>query len=153
MCCVRCPPRTFLPALCKIFLDATAPDAVLEVTARALTYYLDVSVDCSRRIVSVDGALKAIIARMEVVDMGLRSSRDLAEQCVKVRHPTLIQWLLVNYMWKVNAIFCPFYNDLYYENLVYNETMLCNEGPMLRNRGSILCSMVNVSVGFGIYLH
>lgn len=38
-----CPPRTFLPALCKIFLDECAPDNVLEVTARAITYYLDVS--------------------------------------------------------------------------------------------------------------
>lgn len=38
-----CPPRTFLPALCKIFLDEYAPDNVLEVTARAITYYLDVS--------------------------------------------------------------------------------------------------------------
>lgn len=41
-----CPPRTFLPALCKIFLDEYAPDNVLEVTARAITYYLDVSGMC-----------------------------------------------------------------------------------------------------------
>lgn len=41
--CFSCPPRTFLPALCKIFLDECAPDNVLEVTARAITYYLDVS--------------------------------------------------------------------------------------------------------------
>lgn len=32
-----------MPALCKIFLDECAPDNVLEVTARAITYYLDVS--------------------------------------------------------------------------------------------------------------
>jgi len=48
-----CPPRTFLPALCKIFLDELAPENVLEVTARAITYYLDVSAECTRRIVSV----------------------------------------------------------------------------------------------------
>ena len=82
---IRYPPRTFLPALCGVFLDPTAPNHVLEVAARAVTYYLDVSVDCSRRIVAVDGALKAIIARMEVVDMSERTSRDFAEQCVKVR--------------------------------------------------------------------
>lgn len=82
----RCPPRSFIPALCKIFMDAEAPDNVLEVTARALTYYLDVSVDCTRRIIAVDGALKAIIERMQVADITLRTSKDLAEQCIKVKH-------------------------------------------------------------------
>ena len=79
-----CPPRSFIPALCKIFLDEEAPDNVLEVTARALTYYLDVSVECSRRITTVDGALKAIIARMYAADMDTRMSKDLVEQSVKV---------------------------------------------------------------------
>ncbi len=49
-----CPPRTFLPALCNIFLDQTATPQILEVTARALTYYLDVSSECAHRIVGVD---------------------------------------------------------------------------------------------------
>ena len=66
-------------------MDAEAPDNILEVTARALTYYLDVSVDCTRRITAVDGALKAIIGRMQAADMQSRASKDLAEQCVKVR--------------------------------------------------------------------
>ena len=66
-------------------MDAEAPDNVLEVTARALTYYLDVSADCTRRIVAEDGVLKAIIERMRAADMKERSSKDLAEQCVKVR--------------------------------------------------------------------
>lgn len=65
-------------------MDLYVPDNVLEVTARALTYYLDVSVDCVRKIASVDGALKAIIRRLDVVDMSSRNSKDLAEQCVKV---------------------------------------------------------------------
>lgn len=82
---VRCPPRTFLPALCKIFLDESAPDNVLEVTARAITYYLDVSAECTRRIVGVDGAIKALCNRLVVVELNNRTSRDLAEQCVKVR--------------------------------------------------------------------
>lgn len=82
----RCPPRSFVPALCKIFMDKDAPDNVLEVTARAITYYLDVSVDCTRRITAVDGALKAIITRMKTSDISSRTSKDLAEQCVKVRH-------------------------------------------------------------------
>ena len=84
VCLCRCPPRAFIPALCKIFMDAEAPDNILEVTARALTYYLDVSVDCTRRITAVDGALKAIIGRMQAADMQCRASKDLAEQCVKV---------------------------------------------------------------------
>ena len=87
----RCPPRAFLPALCKIFMDPEAPDNVLEVTARAVTYYLDVSVDCTRRIVAVDGALKAIVERMRTADMASRTSKDFAEQCVKVLHFTALE--------------------------------------------------------------
>lgn len=30
-CFESCPPRHFLPALCKIFIDESAPDNVLEV--------------------------------------------------------------------------------------------------------------------------
>ena len=66
-------------------MDKEAPDNILEVTARAITYYLDVSVDCTRRITAVDGALKAIITRMKTADISSRTSKDLAEQCVKVR--------------------------------------------------------------------
>ena len=79
-----CPPRSFIPALCRIFMDVTVPDNVLEVTARALTYYLDVSVDCTRKIASVDGALKAIVRRLDNVDMTSKTSKDITEQCVKV---------------------------------------------------------------------
>lgn len=83
-CFESCPPRTFLPALCKIFLDELAPENVLEVTARAITYYLDVSAECTRRIVAIDGAIKAICNRLVVADLTSRTSRDLAEQCIKV---------------------------------------------------------------------
>lgn len=83
-CFECCPPRTFLPALCRIFLDCGAPDQVLEVTARAITYYLDVSAECTRRIVAVERAVKAICTRLEVVDLTNRTSKDLAEQCIKV---------------------------------------------------------------------
>lgn len=83
-CFESCPPRSFLPALCHIFMDETAPDNILEVTARAITYYLDVSAECSRRIVTVDGAVKALCTRLVVVDISSRTSKDLAEQCVKV---------------------------------------------------------------------
>ena len=65
-------------------MDETAPDNILEVTARAITYYLDVSAECSRRIVSVEGAAKALCTRLMVVDITSRTSKDLAEQCVKV---------------------------------------------------------------------
>ena len=85
-------------------MDKEAPDNILEVTARALTYYLDVSVDCTRRITAVDGALKAIIERMQAADMQSRASKDLAEQCVKVcvclvfkDHFFSIHWCILNY--------------------------------------------------------
>lgn len=83
-CFESCPPRTFLPALCKIFLDEMAPENVLEVTARAITYYLDVSAECTRRIIAIDGAIKAICNRLIIVDLSNRTSSDLAEQCIKV---------------------------------------------------------------------
>lgn len=83
-CFESCPPRTFVPALCKIFLDELAPENVLEVTARAITYYLDVSAECTRRIVAIDGAIRAICNRLVVADLTSRTSRDLAEQCIKV---------------------------------------------------------------------
>ncbi|KAJ8045570.1 E3 ubiquitin-protein ligase HECTD1 [Holothuria leucospilota] len=83
-CFESCPPRTFLPALCKIFLDEHAPNNVLEVTARAITYYLDVSAECTRRIIAVEGAVKALCNRLVVVEPENRTSKDLAEQCIKV---------------------------------------------------------------------
>ncbi|XP_076442551.1 E3 ubiquitin-protein ligase HECTD1-like isoform X4 [Babylonia areolata] len=83
-CFESCPPRTFLPALCRIFLDECAPDNVLEVTARAITYYLDVSAECTRRIVAVEGAVKALCNRLVVAEMSSHPSKDLAEQCIKV---------------------------------------------------------------------
>ncbi|XP_034255114.1 E3 ubiquitin-protein ligase HECTD1 isoform X1 [Thrips palmi] len=83
-CFESCPPRTFLPALCRIFLDECAPDNVLEVTARAITYYLDVSAECTRRIVAMEGAIKAICNRLVVAELASRTSKDLAEQCIKV---------------------------------------------------------------------
>ena len=58
---------------------------MLEVTARAITYYLDVSAECTRRIVAVDGAIKAMCNRLVVADViASRTSKDLAEQCIKV---------------------------------------------------------------------
>ncbi|KOC70101.1 E3 ubiquitin-protein ligase HECTD1 [Habropoda laboriosa] len=82
-CFECCPPRTFLPALCRIFLDELAPDSVLEVTARAITYYFDLSPECIRRVIAVEGAVKAICSRLSGAGLGSRTSRDLAEQCIK----------------------------------------------------------------------
>lgn len=81
--------------MCRIFLDESAPDNVLEVTARAITYYLDVSAECTRRIVAVDGAVKALCNRLVLVEMSSRTSKDLSEQCIKVRHWELLilRWL------------------------------------------------------------
>ncbi|KAI3415824.1 Mib_herc2 protein [Globodera pallida] len=83
-CFESCPPRTFLPALGRIFLDETAPENILEVTARAITYYLDVSNECTRRITQVEGAIKAICHRLVTAEMTDRTSKDLGEQCVKL---------------------------------------------------------------------
>ena len=57
---------------------------MLEVTARAITYYLDVSAECTRRIVAVEGAVKALCNRLVVAEMSSHPSKDLAEQCIKV---------------------------------------------------------------------
>ncbi len=82
-CFEQYPPRSFLPALCKIFLDELATDNVLEATARAITYYLDVSQECTRRIVAVEGTLRAICNRLLVIQVDSKTSIDLAEQCIK----------------------------------------------------------------------
>lgn len=73
---------------------------MLEVTARAITYYLDVSAECTRRIVGVDGAIKALCNRLVVVELNNRTSRDLAEQCVKV-NITYIIWKIKSFTEKV----------------------------------------------------
>jgi E3 ubiquitin-protein ligase HECTD1 len=63
---------------------------LFEVTARAITYYLDVSAECTRRIVSVDGAVKMLCNRLVAVDLESRTSKDLAEQCVKVCYSLVV---------------------------------------------------------------
>lgn len=80
----RCPPRSFLPALSRIFLDESATTAVLEAAMRAVTFYLDVSSDCTRHIVSVEGAVSAICRRLDAADLAAQETRDLAMQCIKV---------------------------------------------------------------------
>ena len=89
-------------------MDDTAPDNILEVTARAITYYLDVSAECSRRIISVEGAVKALCSRLMVVDISSRTSKDLAEQCVKVYVPyfflVIIYCALILYYASLNKL-------------------------------------------------
>jgi E3 ubiquitin-protein ligase HECTD1 len=60
-----------------------ATDQVLEATARAITYYLDVSQECTRRIVACEGTIRAICSRLLVIEVADKTSRDLAEQCIK----------------------------------------------------------------------
>ena len=93
-CFELCPPRTFLPALCHIMISGNSSStpseeviSTLEVCARAMTYYLDVSAECSRRITQVDGAVKALCDRLLIspdILIASRTARDLAEQCIKV---------------------------------------------------------------------
>lgn len=66
-------------------LAEEAPINVLEAAMRAMTFYLDVSADCARRIVSVDGAVAAICNRLQHANLAAQETRDLAMQCVKVR--------------------------------------------------------------------
>jgi E3 ubiquitin-protein ligase HECTD1 len=70
----RCPPRNFLPALSRIFLDETVAIGVLEAAMRAVTFYLDVSSDCTRHIVSVEGAVAAICNRLNSADLTVQVS-------------------------------------------------------------------------------
>uniref|UniRef100_A0AC34RA16 E3 ubiquitin-protein ligase n=1 Tax=Panagrolaimus sp. JU765 TaxID=591449 RepID=A0AC34RA16_9BILA len=83
-CFENCPPRQFMPALCRIFLDENAPVLVLEAAARAMTYYMDVSNECSRRITSVEGTVKAICDRIALMSVDAATNKELVEQCVKV---------------------------------------------------------------------
>ena len=80
----RCPPRTFLPALSQIFLDETAQTSTLEAAMRAVTFYLDVSGDCVRKVVQVEGAVAAICNLIEASDVSRQDTKDLAMQSVKV---------------------------------------------------------------------
>eukprot|EP00041_Stephanoeca_diplocostata_P036623 m.1344514 g.1344514 ORF g.1344514 m.1344514 type:complete len:2563 (-) comp24902_c1_seq2:195-7883(-) len=80
----RCPPRTFIPAVSGIFLDEKAATSTLEAAMRAVTFYLDMSVDCARRIIGVDGALTAICNRLKIANLGVLEERDLSMQSIKV---------------------------------------------------------------------
>lgn len=52
--------------------------------------------ECTRRIVAIEGAVKAICSRLLTVDPYNRTSRDLAEQCIKVScHNKNQSWLTV----------------------------------------------------------
>lgn len=75
----RCFFRIFLLVFCKIFFDESVLDNVLEVIVRVIIYYLDVFVECIRRIVGVDGVIKVFCNRLVVVEFNNRISRDLVE--------------------------------------------------------------------------
>ena len=49
-----------------------------------MTYYLDVSSECSKKITSIEGTIKAICRKLIVKDQSSRTSLDLAEQNIKV---------------------------------------------------------------------
>ena len=80
----RCPPREFIPALCNVIIGEDVPTNVMEAAMRAMTFYLDVSADCARRIVGVEGTVAAICNRLQTANLLVQETRDLAMQCVKV---------------------------------------------------------------------
>jgi len=65
-------------------MDESATIGSLEASMRAMTFYLDVSADCCKRIVAHEGALAMICRRLESAELLIDSSRDLAMQCIKV---------------------------------------------------------------------
>lgn len=67
-------------------MSEAATIEILEPTMRALTFYLDVSGDCARRIVGIDGALTAICHRLETANLLVQNTRDLAIQCIKASY-------------------------------------------------------------------
>ena len=71
-------------ALCDIFSDSSAPANVLEITARALTYFLDVSIECAKKITSHESVVRSMCQCLEAVDIEDRTYKDLAEQIIKV---------------------------------------------------------------------
>ncbi|CAF3546281.1 unnamed protein product [Rotaria sordida] len=77
-------PQLFLPALCDILNDPLVPTHVLEVAARALTYFLDVSVDCAKKIISHSTVIRSMCNCLQIVDIEDRTNKDLAEQIIKV---------------------------------------------------------------------
>lgn len=82
--CLRVlPPRKFVPALCGIFLDPTAPERVLEITARAITYYLEFDVGCVASCLRTEEeAIRAICNNLVISSDG--ANKALVEQCIKV---------------------------------------------------------------------
>ena len=73
-----------ISALCDIFNDPLAPNHVLEITARALTYFLDVSVDCAKKITAHPSVIRSMCNCLQAVDVDERASKDLGEQIIKV---------------------------------------------------------------------
>jgi E3 ubiquitin-protein ligase HECTD1 len=57
---------------------------VLEITARALTYFLDVSIDCARQITSHSSIIRSMCTNLQTVDIEDRQNKDLVEQIIKV---------------------------------------------------------------------
>ena len=57
---------------------------MLEVTARALTYFLDVSVDCAKKITAHSSVIRSMCVCLQAVDIEDRTNKDLAEQIIKV---------------------------------------------------------------------
>ena len=74
----------FIPVLCNIFLDDTAPELILEPATRALYFFLDISLDCGKKITSVSGTITKFIQIIEFANIYIKESLDLGEQCVKV---------------------------------------------------------------------
>ncbi|CAL8107730.1 unnamed protein product [Calicophoron daubneyi] len=82
--CERYPPRCFIPALCRIFLDEEAPATVLEANARALSYYLDMHLEWCNYMIQSQDVLRAIAAHLGRIDMNSNKSNEFGQQLLKM---------------------------------------------------------------------
>ncbi|XP_050297321.1 uncharacterized protein LOC126736813 [Anthonomus grandis grandis] len=77
------PPGICIPALCRIFLDKQTSEHILEVVASAISYYVNLSDECIKEIMTINGAIKAICNRLVNEELVGTTSKNLAGQCVK----------------------------------------------------------------------
>jgi hypothetical protein len=65
------PPRDFLPAINKILMDESAPQAAVETALQVAKAYLDVHIDVARKLTAEDGVMAAICGWLELLQQAL----------------------------------------------------------------------------------
>ncbi|KAL8619753.1 hypothetical protein ACOMHN_025839 [Nucella lapillus] len=78
----RWKPQEFMNALSGVFMDLSAPDNILELSARAMTYFMDLNIDYKSAL--KPQTAKSIFARLKAADFSTPANKSMAEQCVKL---------------------------------------------------------------------